>query len=294
VSETAEVTSTTAEAVDETAEMTTTSEPATDPTDAVLEVAEPVTQTAGAVTETVLETAEPVTEAVAATTETVLEAAEPVTETVLASTAEAVEAVVAIPRELAGHEGDETIVLPVEDLLAGPTYAAPPLPTGGERLELVDIAPIADESFASLLAIDPSEFLPVLGAVGIATLTAAAIGRGVCSPNASLVFANVRLLPCYASATAQHMASTTASATSRVTTLGQRDGRSVPLVGGSLEKVAEGIDRVLERPREEAPDGLTDSRLLVQLGIVLGFVYLAFLTVWFWATRLRWNPRRLA
>jgi hypothetical protein len=34
-----------------------------------------------------------------------------------------------------------------------------------------------------------------------------------------------------------------------------------------------------------------DSRLVMQIGMLLGVVYLAFLTVWFWATRLRWNPR---
>jgi len=45
---------------------------------------------------------------------------------------------------------------------------------------------------------------------------------------------------------------------------------------------------------DEDGDGLRDSRLLAQLGIVLGMVYLAFLTVWFWATRLRWNPRDVA
>jgi hypothetical protein len=38
-------------------------------------------------------------------------------------------------------------------------------------------------------------------------------------------------------------------------------------------------------------DGMSDTRLLMQLGMLLGTVYLAFLTVWFWATRLRWNPR---
>jgi hypothetical protein len=29
----------------------------------------------------------------------------------------------------------------------------------------------------------------------------------------------------------------------------------------------------------------------VQLGMLLGVVYLAFLSVWFWATRVRWNQR---
>jgi hypothetical protein len=38
-------------------------------------------------------------------------------------------------------------------------------------------------------------------------------------------------------------------------------------------------------------DGASDTRLLMQMGMLLGAVYLAFLTVWYWATRVRWNPR---
>jgi hypothetical protein len=37
---------------------------------------------------------------------------------------------------------------------------------------------------------------------------------------------------------------------------------------------------------------LGDGRLMVQVGIVLGFVYAAFLSFWFWATRLRVPPHR--
>jgi hypothetical protein len=38
-------------------------------------------------------------------------------------------------------------------------------------------------------------------------------------------------------------------------------------------------------------DEAMDTRLLMQVGMVLGTVYIAFLSVWFWATRLRWSPR---
>jgi hypothetical protein len=31
--------------------------------------------------------------------------------------------------------------------------------------------------------------------------------------------------------------------------------------------------------------------LLARIGIVLGTIYLAFLTLWFWLTRVRWNVR---
>jgi hypothetical protein len=50
--------------------------------------------------------------------------------------------------------------------------------------------------------------------------------------------------------------------------------------------IREGFDRVR---RGTVSYGGGDSRLLMQVGVVLGTLYLAFLTVWFWATRLRWN-----
>jgi hypothetical protein len=34
-------------------------------------------------------------------------------------------------------------------------------------------------------------------------------------------------------------------------------------------------------------DGWTDARILMQLGMLLGLAYVGFLTVWFWATRVR-------
>jgi hypothetical protein len=45
------------------------------------------------------------------------------------------------------------------------------------------------------------------------------------------------------------------------------------------------------RVGQEADEAVRDGRLIAQLGLALGFVYLAFLTVWFWATRLRWQAR---
>jgi hypothetical protein len=41
------------------------------------------------------------------------------------------------------------------------------------------------------------------------------------------------------------------------------------------------------RPSPEVADGLTDTRRLVQIGLVLGMAYVAFLTFWFWGTRAR-------
>lgn len=41
------------------------------------------------------------------------------------------------------------------------------------------------------------------------------------------------------------------------------------------------------RPSPEAAERLTDTRRLVQIGIVLAMAYVAFLTLWFWGTRAR-------
>jgi hypothetical protein len=41
------------------------------------------------------------------------------------------------------------------------------------------------------------------------------------------------------------------------------------------------------RPRPDVGEGLTDTRRLVQIGLVLGMAYVAFLTFWFWGTRAR-------
>jgi len=55
--------------------------------------------------------------------------------------------------------------------------------------------------------------------------------------------------------------------------------------------VRDGFLRGAGRIGDGADDEAIDTRLLMQVGMLLGTVYLAFLTVWFWATRLRWSPR---
>jgi hypothetical protein len=52
---------------------------------------------------------------------------------------------------------------------------------------------------------------------------------------------------------------------------------------------AAGIALVVGAGATAVPRGgsLTDSRLMIQIGMMIGFVYTAFVSVWFWATRLR-------
>ena len=53
----------------------------------------------------------------------------------------------------------------------------------------------------------------------------------------------------------------------------------------------EGFDQATSKATGEVTDGFSDTRLMVQIGMALGVVYVAFLSVWFWATRVRWSSR---
>jgi hypothetical protein len=56
------------------------------------------------------------------------------------------------------------------------------------------------------------------------------------------------------------------------------------------DPVREGFNLGLRGEREIA-EGISDSRLMIQLGMGLGCIYAAFLSGWFWATRVRRNLR---
>jgi hypothetical protein len=63
-------------------------------------------------------------------------------------------------------------------------------------------------------------------------------------------------------------------------------------LSGLAQSFRDGFEDAIEGGNREIGDGLSDSRLMIQLGMALGFVYAAFLSVWFWATRLRGQPGR--
>jgi hypothetical protein len=69
---------------------------------------------------------------------------------------------------------------------------------------------------------------------------------------------------------------------------GLTSGRPPP--GGVGSARAGGVDAKSMRVPPSAPRssaGLADSRLMLQIGVLLGLAYLVFLTLWVWATRLR-------
>ena len=63
-------------------------------------------------------------------------------------------------------------------------------------------------------------------------------------------------------------------------------------LSGLTQSFRDGFEDALGGGNREIGDALGDSRLMIQLGMALGFVYAAFLSVWFWATRLRGRPDR--
>jgi hypothetical protein len=125
--------------------------------------------------------------------------------------------------------------------------------------------------------------------------------------NARMAFTNVRLLPCLVRDSAErHLAALTdalsaAGSTPAAALGGAGAGGSVAAGAIEAEHAHGGLEGVFGGLREgfaqvtrdagETADGLSDSRLMVQIGMLLGVVYLAFLSVWFWATRVRWSPR---
>ena len=291
-------------------------ETVTETTDPVVEATEPVVETVSSTTEPVVEAVEPVVDAtdpvlqtVTETTDPVVEAADPVLETVTGTT----ESVTGSTPQLVGTVSStaETTSGATENL----TEAVMALGEGGspgsgdvvgtpvdmpivldqsagsaEAVAAQSPFPADDSAAESLLPLlDQGEAVAVLGAVG-AVAVSAGIARAVCSPSTSVAFTNVRLIPCYASASAHHVAATASSAAERVGRAGDKvRARGVAIPAG----IADGFDQAVRGRREDDGSSLADSRLLVQIGMLLGFVYLAFLTVWFWATRLRW-PRDIA
>jgi len=156
----------------------------------------------------------------------------------------------------------------------------------------VNVTPLSDIPDGTALPDGLTSALDALGSpevrLIVSGLVAATIARGVLSPS-SIMFTNVRLLPCFMNATIHR------SGVAEVVRLPRAAGsavaeivpaRIVPVAGSIIEPIRDGFDRI-RRGQVDYDDG--DKRLLMQVGIALGTLYVAFLTVWFWATRLRWN-----
>ena len=191
-----------------------------------------------------------------------------------------------------------------------PPFAAPPAGDGSA----VAAAPAAGDSSAleviAATATDPSV---LAAATGVAVLVGAGLAgsRLGCAAEARLLFTNVRLLPCLAKNSVSDHLAPLASAlpgsgpagpaavlrpavaaegavagTSAVNDPVERSDARTGLLGSFRD----GFEQAIRGETREIGESLGDSRLMIQLGMALGFVYTAFLSVWFWATRLRRRP----
>jgi hypothetical protein len=199
------------------------------------------------------------------------------------------EAVPVAPESLA-----ETVQSLPEDLAAGPGVLADLLTT------VADVG--ADSVAGAAEAVAAEEFLLVSGGIAAVAAVAAYAGRGAAALNAPLLFTSLRLIPCYAAEMGQqyvtHAVARTAAVVDRLDairptrdTLAEARSR-LPSADGFVRSFRDGLSRGANGGSlaDDAGEGASDSRLMMQIGMLLGIAYLGFLTVWFWATRLRPHP----
>jgi hypothetical protein len=108
-----------------------------------------------------------------------------------------------------------------------------------------------------------------------------------------VTFTNVQLIRCSLVSPIVRMATAPVAALSS----GVSAAGPAPSVRIAVRRPAAFVMRRLHRPLPELPisalkRGLgKGGALIMQIGKLLGLVYAAFLAIWFWATRLRWNGR---
>ena len=200
--------------------------------------------------------------------------------------------------------------------VAQPSFAAPP---PGDPTPLVGsaaaAAPRSDESALDVIAATATDPAVLAAATGVAVLVGAGLAgsRLGCAAEARLLFTNVRLLPCLVrNSVSDHLAPLTsalpgsgpAGPAAVLSPAVAADGAAPSAVKdpardlvkrsdartGLLGSFREGFEDAIQGGRREIGDSLGDSRLMLQLGMALGFVYAAFLSFWFWSTRLRRRP----
>jgi vacuolar-type H+-ATPase subunit H len=279
---------------------------------AVEDVTTGATTQADETTNTADSAAETVAQSVAETTAPLADAAQPIAD----ATGPAAEAGAVLMTGPVALPTPEAVVPPNGNPTADAILNAlditgiePSLATGTEP-SLAPVVPTStspsDVFLDTLLGQDPT-VVQTAAVTGLAAVSAATIVRGLGSPTTSILITNIRLLPGLVNATIERSEATAIALVPRFGTAVDARGiladasaivrggipkPAVPSVDSILGPTREGFDRGVGRVvPDDQGDGLRDSRLRAQLGIVLGLVYVAFLTVWFWATRERWNPR---
>jgi hypothetical protein len=188
---------------------------------------------------------------------------------------------------------------------------------------LTSTTPVPSGSAATIAATDPSlatstaahdslvhavaEISPAARVVVTAAVVSSIVGASAAAGEKGgmrrLAFVNAQLIPCLLKASIHQHLETISTALSRTgggTAAGEAGSGAASGGPGSpsrvqrlLEEVGQGfhdvVDGVLPDVVTEGGggSGLKDARLMTQIGMVFGLVYVGFLTVWFWATRRR-------
>ena len=210
----------------------------------------------------------------------------------------------------AGPPGPPTGGAPALDSL--PAAGSDPVPMAGDHTlaaGLVESGAADEASFVDVLGqIAPSGDNRALVTAGIVTLAGAAFfGRasGPCLSSASVMLTNVRLMPCMAAEVVSRSVAVAQSAAGSISGSvgGSSTGSSADSNKGSRhrsfgetledlgQELRDGFMHGAGRLADEVSEADRDATLLRQLGYGLGFVYAAFLVVWLWATRIRWQVR---
>ena len=198
--------------------------------------------------------------------------------------------------------------LPVGDPSSiAPPFAAPPGGAAASAAQGASDSTVIDAIAAT--ATDPQ----VLAVTAVAFTIGVTLhgSRILCSGEGQLMFTNVRLLPCMIRESVQHHIAPLVSALPSSGAAAPAAALSPPqgaVKGGSgsnagvpdghrglsglAQSFRDGFEDAVGGGNREIGDDLGDSRLMIQIGMALGFLYAAFLSVWFWATRLRERPDR--
>jgi hypothetical protein len=201
-------------------------------------------------------------------------------------------------------------ILDAPGLAFGPAaHGAPVIPDAA----MADPLSPTDSALAAIAEVAPDVRVLVSAAV-LAMAAAAMVGPRASGSgtDVSMVFTNVRLLPCVVkeslarhvemltAATAAHGGSGAAagvlgssSGTPPVSAEGtsSRAGHVRDAFQSALQSFHDGFEQAIVDEREDVGEAFRDSRLMMQIGMLLGFVYLGFLSIWFWATRVRGSSR---
>jgi len=196
-----------------------------------------------------------------------------------------------------------------------PTDLAPAIPShlpehvASGPLGLTDVSPPVSSGDGGLLdglpfhgpgMIPGGDEVLMATAAAITVASVAIAVRPSTVATAEFFLANARQIPAVCGGVREgvnrQISAAAAGSTHLVELAAQAPDRAAAALDDASKAIRENFHRgfeggVLGRDTGGTGDGERDIRFLMQIGMLLGAVYVAFLTVWFWATRLRWNPR---